>query len=56
MSVQTRRPIFRPTASNVRGSYWRGSTSARSIPEDAILTEDGDPILTEGSEYILTES
>lgn len=56
MAEQTRRPLFHANASNIRGSYWRGSTSSLSIPEDAILTESGLVIKTEGSEPLLTES
>lgn len=52
----TRRPVFRRGTSRVPASYWKGSRAASSIPEDAILTEDGIPIMTEGSEYLLTES
>lgn len=55
MSEQTRRPVFRRGSSTAGASYWRGSTSVRSIPEDAILTEDGEVIMTEGSEPLLTE-
>ena len=56
MPDYTRKPVFRPGTATVKPTYWLGSRAASSIPEDAILTEDGDPILTELGEYILTES
>lgn len=52
----TRRSLYlRGTTSRI-ASYWRGSRSAASIPEHAILTETSIPILTEYGQYIETES
>lgn len=52
----TRDRLFRRGSSTVKPTLWLGSRSSLSVPEDALLTEDGNPILTELGEYILTES
>ena len=52
----TRRALFIRETATKPASYWRGSRSAASIPEDAILDEDGNPILSELGEYILAEA
>ena len=52
MTDFTRKPLF----IQEDGTFWKGSRASSSIPEDAILTEDGIPILTELGEYLLTES
>jgi len=36
-------------------SVWLGSRSTDSIPEDAILTEDGEPIMTEYGDILVIE-
>lgn len=56
MPDYTRKPAFRQGSAGIAASYWLGSRSSRSVPEDAILTEDGIPITTELGEYLLTES
>lgn len=52
----TRRALYLRGTTTIPSTYWRGSRSAQSLPEDAILTEDGLPILTEIGEYIEIES
>ena len=52
MTDFTRKPLFIPAA----GSFWKGIRASSSIPEDAILTEAGEPILTEAGDFLLTES
>lgn len=56
MVDQTRRALFIRETATKPASYWRGSRSAASIPEDALLTESSEPILTEFGQYILTET
>lgn len=55
MTVTRRALYLRGTVSRV-ASYWRGSRSSASIPEDAILTEGNLAITTELGQYIETEA
>lgn len=54
MPAYTRRRIFERDTSG-KASIWLGSRSTQSVPEDAILTEDGEPIMTEYGDILVTE-
>jgi len=56
MTTYTRRPLNRRATTSRPSSYWAGSRSAQSVPERAILTEDGEPIMTEYGDILVTET
>lgn len=51
-----RRPLNHRGTTTQPGSYWIGSRSTQSVPERAILTEDGEPIMTEYGDILITET